>query len=110
MKQEKIDKYIVKLENGAYRIADTRISLDAIVYAFWRGESPEAIAENFPFLTPEMVYGAIAFYLANREEIDEYIKQGEIEFEKLRSESRKKNADLIAKLEKARKELKLTTR
>jgi hypothetical protein len=30
------------------------------------------------------VYGALAFYLAHREEIDQYLRQGEAEYEKLR--------------------------
>lgn len=101
-----MSEYITKLENGAYRIADTRVSLDSVVYAFWDGKSPEKIADSFPFLTLEQVYGAIAFYLANQSEIDEYIKQGEIEFEKLSQEWSKKNRALYQKIERARKELK----
>ena len=100
------DKYVVQLENGAYRIADTRISLDSIVYSFWRGKTPEQIADSFPFITLEQVYGAIAFYLSNRELIDEYIREGEVEYEKLRQQWREKNADLYKKLEKRRKTIK----
>ena len=32
------DAYVTKLENGAYRVAATRVSLDSVVYAYWRGE------------------------------------------------------------------------
>jgi len=39
-------------------VAGTRISLDAIVCAFGRGESPETIRRNFELLTLEEVYGA----------------------------------------------------
>jgi len=70
----------------AYRVADTRVSLDSVVYAWRRGESPEGIVDSFPALTLEQVYGALAFYLANQEEIDEYLRHGEIEFEKLRQQ------------------------
>lgn len=48
---------------GAYRVAGSRVSLDSIVYCFREGLSPESIAESFPTLTLEQVYGAIAFYL-----------------------------------------------
>ena len=38
--------YIVKLDDGAYRITDSRVSLDSVVYAFLKGASPEAIAQS----------------------------------------------------------------
>lgn len=71
----------------AYRVTGTRISLDSVVINWLNGESPESIRDNFDSLTLEQVYGALAFYLGNREEIDEYLRQGEIEFEKLRHKS-----------------------
>jgi uncharacterized protein (DUF433 family) len=51
-------------------IAGTRVSLDSVVYAFLRGESPEGIAESYPALTVEQIFGLLAFYLANRDRID----------------------------------------
>ena len=87
-------KYVTQLNfefNGepriAYRVAGTRISLDSVVINWLNGESPESITENFDSLTLEQVYGALAFYLGNRDEVDEYLRQGEIEFEKLRQQS-----------------------
>jgi uncharacterized protein (DUF433 family) len=50
---------------GNHDLAGTRISLDSIVYAFRRGESPETICQNFELLRLEEVYGAIGYYLAN---------------------------------------------
>jgi len=55
------------------------VSLDSIVYAFREGESPETIQQNFPSLTLEQVYGAIAFYLGRQAKIDVNIRQGEEE-------------------------------
>ena len=104
------DKYITKLENGAYRIADTRVSLDSVVYAFWDGETPETIARHFPVLKLEQIYGAIAFYLANRAEIDRYMKEGDIEFEKMSREWAKKNFSLYEKLERARREMEVAVK
>ncbi len=45
-------------------------SLGSVVYAFLRGESPDGIVESFPALSLEQVYGAIAFYLDQREAVD----------------------------------------
>jgi uncharacterized protein (DUF433 family) len=72
---------------GAYRIADSRVSLDSVVYAWRDGLSPESIKENFPVLTLEEVYGAITFYLANQTEIDKYLSRSEVEFEAARHKS-----------------------
>lgn len=82
----------------AYRVADSRVSLDSIVINWLNGESAESIAQNFDSLSLEQVYGAIAFYLANRELIDEYLRQNEIEFDKLREQLREKNYLLYQKL------------
>src|SRR5262245_56213238 len=99
--------YVTRLANGAYRIAGTRVSLDSVIYAYWRGESPESIVDAFPSLKPEQVYGAIAFYLGNQAEIDAYLEQGEAEFEKLRQQAREANPALYKKLEAARREMRV---
>lgn len=93
-------RYIEQRDEG-YWIEGTQISLDSVVYAFLNGESPESIAQNFPLLSLEQVYGAIAFYLANRELIDGYLKEGEEEFEKLQQSFRQKNPFLYQKLKAA---------
>ena len=95
-------KEYVKKREGAYRISGTRVSLDSVVYAFLRGASPESIAQSFPALTLEEVYGAVAFYLAHQTEIDAYLQEGEAEFEALRQQARQSNPLLYRKLEEAR--------
>ena len=62
-------EYIEQRE-GNYFIRGSRVSLDSIVYGFLDGESPETILDNFPALSLERVYGAIAFYLGHQAEID----------------------------------------
>ncbi len=93
-------QYIEQRDQG-YWIEGTRVSLDSVVYAFLNGDSPESIAQNFSLLSLEQVYGAIAFYLANRELIDAYLKEGEAEFEKLQQSLREKNSLLYEKLKAA---------
>jgi uncharacterized protein (DUF433 family) len=71
-------KEYVEQRDGNYYVASTRISLDSIVHAFRRGESPETICQNFELLRLEEVYGAIAHYLASQADIDAYlIRQSE---------------------------------
>ncbi len=70
-----MNKQYVENIDSVYRLAGTRVSLDSIVYAFWRGQTAESIAQSFPVLTLEHVYGALTFYLANKSEIDVISKQ-----------------------------------
>src|SRR5437016_14465458 len=69
-------EYIEK-EDQVWRIKDTRVALDAIIYQFQQGRSPEAIQDAFPVLSLSQVYGAIAFYLDHQVELDEYLAQSE---------------------------------
>jgi len=75
-----MNKQYVEQREGVYWVAETRVSLDSIVYAFLDGQTAEGIAQSFPVLTLEQVYGAITFYLANRPAIDAYLRCKEAAF------------------------------
>jgi uncharacterized protein (DUF433 family) len=92
----------IEQRNGGYYISGSRVSLDSIVYAFLRGESPEGIAESFPALGLDQIFGALAFYVANREAVDQYLAAGRQEFEALRQQARTNHPALYAKLLEAR--------
>ena len=70
-----MEEYVEQREGGYY-IAGTRISLDSIVHPFKNGASPEGILRSFPLIgSLEKVYGAITFYLANREGVEAYLSE-----------------------------------
>jgi len=46
-------KEYIEKRDGNYYVAGSRISLDSIVHAFRRGESPETICLNFELLRLE---------------------------------------------------------
>lgn len=94
-------EYVTKIE-GAYRITDTRVSLDSLVYLFREGMSAESMVESYPALTLEQVHGALAFYLGNQKDIDAYLMEGQRTAEAQHRQSRQTNAELIAKLQRAR--------
>lgn len=96
--------YVSGSAEAGYRLTGSRVSLDSVVYGFLRGETPETIAQNFPTLELEQVYGAIAFYLSNQEEIDAYLEKGERDFERLRQEFHRRNPKLRQKLHAARQQ------
>jgi uncharacterized protein (DUF433 family) len=94
-------EYVRQIE-GAYRIGDTRVSLDSLVYLFREGMSAEGMVESYPALTLEQVHGALAFYLGNQAEIDAYLSEGHLAAESHHKQSSRTNAELIAKLQRAR--------
>ena len=90
--------------DGKYTVAGTRISLDSIIYAFLEGLSPETIAsECFPSLTLEQVYGGITYYLAHREDLDAYLKQGAKEFTAFTDTTKSADPSFYQRLAKARR-------
>jgi uncharacterized protein (DUF433 family) len=97
-----LTKPYIEQRNTGYWIEGTRISLDSVVYSFLNGESAESIAQNFPLLSLEQVYGAIAFYLANQSLIDAYLEEGEAEFQQLQQSCREKSPLLYQKLKAAK--------
>ncbi len=94
----------VKKVDEVYRVGGTRVSLDSLVYLFREGVSAEGMVESYPALTLEQVHGALAFYLAHQDEIDSYVAAGQRAAAEQHEESRRTNAELIAKLRRARHE------
>src|ERR1700730_16153871 len=97
-----MNKEYVRKTDGAYRVGATRVSLDSLVYLFREGMSAESMVDSYPALTLEQVHGALAFYLANQKEIDTYLAEGQRTAESQHQQSRQENAELIAKLQRAR--------
>ncbi|MBI3303945.1 MAG: DUF433 domain-containing protein [Deltaproteobacteria bacterium] len=90
--------------DGGYWVTGTRVSLDSVVYAFLDDLSPESIVDNFETLTLEQAYGAIAYYLGHRAEIDAYLKQSEAEFDEFCRQMREAHPLLYQKLDEARRQ------
>jgi uncharacterized protein (DUF433 family) len=96
------EEYVAKADAGYY-VAGTRVSLDSIVYAFLAGQTAEAIAQAFPVLTLEQVYGAATFYLAHREDIDAYLSAQREGFEAKRAAAVAADPMFYQKLASARR-------
>jgi len=91
----------VRNVEGTYRIADSRASLDSLVYLYREGVSAEGMVASYPALTLEQVHAALAFYLGNQKEIDAYLIEGQRVAESQHRQSRQTNAELIAKVQRA---------
>jgi uncharacterized protein (DUF433 family) len=89
----------IEQHDGGYWVQGTRVSLDSIVYRFLEGLTPEHIADCFPGLTLEQVYGAITYYLAHRAEIDAYLQAEDAEYEAFRQRVRAQSPNLSRRLD-----------
>ena len=101
------DVYIEQ-HDGVYIVAGSRVSLDSIVYAFLSGQSAEAIAQAFPLLNLEQVYGAITYYLAHRDDVDRYLASRRQDFDAARHAARDADPMFYQKLTDAKKHTPLT--
>jgi uncharacterized protein (DUF433 family) len=90
--------YIHGDEHGALRVGGTRISLDSVVHAYLQGHSPETIREQYPALSLEQVYGAITFYLANRDEVHQYLDRQQQLWDDLRRRSDQTPSPVVERL------------
>jgi len=97
-------KSYVEHRDGGYWVAGTRVSLDSLVYGFRDGQSAESLAQSFPVLTLEEVYGAIAYYLAHQEHVDRYLQQHEQEVLTLQKDLRRRDPMFYQKLAEARRQ------
>ncbi len=70
---------LTQWEDGSIRITGSRVPLDSVIYHFNLGSTPEQIAYKFQGLNPADIYGVIAYYLNNREAIDQYLREQEAE-------------------------------
>jgi uncharacterized protein (DUF433 family) len=70
-------------EHGAIRVGNTHVLLELVIHSYYIGETPEGIVDSYPSLTTADVYAVIGYYLANREEIDAYVRQRDQQAEQI---------------------------
>jgi uncharacterized protein (DUF433 family) len=66
------------IRGGRPKIAGTGLSVRRIVGWYKMGMTPEEIALEYPHLTLAQVHAALAYYHANREEIEADISQEDV--------------------------------
>ena len=65
------------VKGGRPIIAGTGTSVQAIVIRYERGLSPQEIQSDRPDLSLEGIFAALAYWAANREEIEGYFREEE---------------------------------
>jgi len=74
------------IKSGTPHIAGTGVTVRTIVRYYKLGLSPEEIAAEYPHLSLAQVYGALAYYHANRDEMDEQMAAEEVESDRIEQE------------------------
>lgn len=93
--------YVHEGAQGALLVGSLGISLDSVVIAYQQGHSAETIQDLYPALHLEEVYGAIAFYLANPEEVNQHLERQDQLWEQLREQSRQTPSSVVKRLRAA---------
>jgi len=70
--------------SGTVRVGGTRLTLETVLGAFKRGDSPNEIAVAFPGLELADVYAVIAYYLRHRTEVEAYLRGREAKAARIR--------------------------
>lgn len=66
---------LVRDVDGVIRVGVTRVTLDTIVASFLDGATAEEIVYQYPSLELPDVYSVIAYYLRQRPEVEDYLRQ-----------------------------------
>lgn len=80
-------------EHGTIRVGDTRVTLEVVVGQIKQGQTPEQIVESYDALSLKDVFLVKMYYLQNREQVDEYVRQSDEEFERIRRETEAQDPD-----------------
>jgi uncharacterized protein (DUF433 family) len=60
---------------GVIRVGHTRVTLETVIEAFKRGDSPAAIHDAYESLPLDDIYSVITYYLWNRAEVEDYLAE-----------------------------------
>ena len=74
------------IKGGTPHIAGTGVTVRTVVRWYKLGMSAEEIAAEYPHLSLAQVYGALAYYHANRDEMDAHMAAEEAESDRIEQE------------------------
>jgi uncharacterized protein (DUF433 family) len=75
-----------EIRGGRPRLAGTGVTVRSIVIWYQQGLTPEQIVDQFGHLSLAQVYAALAYYHANRDEIDADLAEEDRFFDALTAE------------------------
>lgn len=87
--------FLTRTPDGDIRLAGRRVGLYHLVLDYRNGLSPEMIALEYAPLPLATAYKAIAFYLDNRAEVDEYVRRTAADLDRQSAAGRHHDADAL---------------
>jgi len=69
---------------GVIRVGSTRVTLDTVIGAYRKGDTPEQIAQDYSSLQVADIYAVIAYYLRHQNEVAAYLGRREQQTESVR--------------------------
>jgi uncharacterized protein (DUF433 family) len=94
-----VSPYLEAHASDDVRITGTRVGLEHLVWAYNDGFTAEELAMQYRTVTLEQVHAVLAYYLANRSAVDEYLRQCVERSEKFRRElDRQPVPDVVLRL------------
>ena len=81
----KLPDFLKRENDGWVHVVGHRIGIENLVYLYSQGYSPEMLAGEYPTLSLAEIHKTLAFYLENRQSVDEYITSCNHEIEKRRA-------------------------
>ena len=91
-------------EYGVLRVTGTRVHVHYVLWQYMQGASPEEIIGCYTTLTLADVYAVLAYYLQNKEEMDEFYRKAEEDEERAFEELRANNPNPLFERIRARHE------
>jgi len=85
-----LDALLVKTPGvcgGRIRIDGTRITVHRIALLYKQGQQAEGIAQTYPHLSLVQVYTALAYFHANREQIESELAADDAEYDELKQQA-----------------------
>lgn len=95
--------YVRQDEQGVLRVGDTHVMLDSIIAGFEQGHSAETLQSQYPALTLEEVYGAVAYYLGHMQEVQDYLRRQDAVWDEWRHQIAQNPSPVAARLRAMRK-------
>jgi uncharacterized protein (DUF433 family) len=75
----------VQARDGNLYVGSSRVTLDSVIVPWQAGQTPEAIHADFPTIPLSDIYGAIAYYLEHRAELDAWLRECDELYERERA-------------------------
>lgn len=92
------DSPYIEVRDARSYIRASRVPLEALIFAWREGHSPEEIRESFPTLTLAEVYSAVAYYLDHRAEMDRQLIESEADYQAKRAAAEAADPERYASL------------